>query len=73
MSDFADDAEATEELFRSAALKARKSSGPPAKGACYYCDAAVGPHLRWCDHECRDAWAHEQSRRAAAPKIELGE
>ena len=56
MSDYADDAERTEQLLRDAALSQRKAVGPIATGACHYCDADVAADARFCDAECRDAF-----------------
>lgn len=62
MSDFAEDAERTEELHRSIALKARKPTGPAACGACHYCLAIVDDGMRWCDSSCRDDWEKANAR-----------
>lgn len=69
MADFADDAEATEELFRSHALAARKEVGPPPCGGCHYCSEAVPDGARFCDSECRDEWEREKKIRAQAPTV----
>jgi hypothetical protein len=73
VADFADDAEAVEQMLRDTAIAKRKEPGPPACGACYYCSAGVSPGLRFCDNECRDEWEREARIRKQAPKLELGE
>lgn len=40
----------------------KKPEGPVATGQCLYCDTSVQPGHRWCDAECRDAWAKESGR-----------
>lgn len=59
IADQAADAEAIERdslLYQ--ALKAAKAPLAP-KGACHFCEAPVGPSLRFCDGDCREGWDRE--------------
>lgn len=67
MADIIDDANATADLFLSAALlkQAQVSKVRPSGiGVCLYCGTDVDGDRRWCDVECRDEWEKERKRKA---------
>lgn len=65
MSDIADDANDTAEVFlQSALLKQQRNAKatPAGIGFCLYCSEEVEGDRRWCDAECRDEWQTRQGR-----------
>ena len=64
MADEADRAQAHIEMMAAENIRSSKRpEGPQATGYCLYCDTPVMEGHRWCDSECRDAWAAEQGKR----------
>lgn len=61
MSDIADQAEQTEQLFRDAAIKAARkpldTRNP--SGECLYCSEPTGTDRRWCNSDCASWWSRE--------------
>lgn len=66
MSDIADDANDTAELFLQTALLKQQANSKPTPagiGFCLYCSEEVEGEGRWCGVDCRDLWQREQGRR----------
>lgn len=61
ITDLSDQATAVEELFRETAIRRREPNGPPATGACLFCESPLEPPMRWCDAACRDDWERGDS------------
>jgi hypothetical protein len=66
--DLADQAEATEELFRSAVVRevrARAALPIAPSDECLDCGAPTVGGARWCDAACRDNYERRQARQGA--------
>ena len=63
MPDALDRAEDEIEMELAEALRQRKPAGPQPTGYCHWCGDAVDVGMRWCDHECLDAWELADCRR----------
>ena len=70
MTDELDRAEEEIEMELAESIRRRKPEGPPATGACLYCDELLPAGRRWCDRACEAGWEHEMERRAVNIRVD---
>jgi hypothetical protein len=63
MADIVDRAEQDASLYLAEAIRKIRSRQPELdpKGACHFCEEAVGPEKKFCDRDCATDYAREQA------------